>query len=417
MELKANARFLRYALIAAGCIVFWGVPGCGSIPHKTGQTTESTRETALPWQEYGTGEEDKKESAADICLELYREAAEKGQTADTKMLERIVKQFGDCGYPAVDSKNQIDMTEAGQVVRFCEKAEAGEETELTLIEVTYAGGFIKYDLCAAGGRLYVVKSCYEYGSGKMQNTAEGSYPAEYWDYTEDGYFVFAGKCHSEEMYVLTLSRAEEHVMLRVRPLDETCREFNRKYLLPIGYERNNMFLVDWNEEEFGELDFYDMYDIFYPEIMAEPVPYAPDRSLGVGAVYEIPKEEFEAVIMEYFSVDSRTLQSKTVYHPQTAAYEYKPRGFYEVEYPEYPYPEVTEYKENSDGTVTLTVHAVFPHTGDSRVYVHEVTVRPKEDGGVQYVSNRVVPSENNREATWHTPRLEEKEWEELYSQE
>ena len=49
--------------------------------------------------------------------------------------------------------------------------------------------------------------------------------------------------------------------IRDRPLDAKCRELNEKYLLPIGYELNNMFLVDWNEDDFGELNFYDMFDL------------------------------------------------------------------------------------------------------------------------------------------------------------
>ena len=57
----------------------------------------------------------------------------------------------------------------------------------------------------------------------------------------------------------------EYMAYRVLSLDETCRELNRKYILPIGYERNNMFLTDWSEEEFAELDFYDMFDLFYQE--------------------------------------------------------------------------------------------------------------------------------------------------------
>ncbi len=47
-------------------------------------------------------------------------------------------------------------------------------------------------------------------------------------------------------------------------------------------------------------------------------------------------------------------------------YEYKPRGFEEVEYPEYPYSEVVGFTENSDGTITLTANVVFPYAGDSR---------------------------------------------------
>ena len=118
--------------------------------------------------------------------------------------------------------------------------------------------------------------------------------------------------------------------------------------------------------------------------------------------------------MKYFNIDSETLQSKTVYYSEDSTYEYKPRGFEEVEYPEYPYSEVVDFTENSDGTITLTANVVFPYAGDSKVYAHEVVVRPLEDGGVQYVSNQIIPSEDNYEETWHTPRLTLEEWEELY---
>lgn len=62
----------------------------------------------------------------------------------------------------------------------------------------------------------------------------------------------------EGSYEVTRNEIMEYMAYRVLSLDETCRELNRKYILPIGYERNNMFLTDWSEEEFAELDFYDI---------------------------------------------------------------------------------------------------------------------------------------------------------------
>ena len=352
----------------------------------------------------------------DICLELYKKAAEENKIADLETIRSIVNRLGENGYPAVDSKNQINMTEAEQVIQFCEMVDAGEEAEITILEVGYLGGFVKYDLKTKDGNVDVVKSYYRYESGGMQREVTGSYQAEYWDYTEEGYLMFSGIWFPEELYVLTLSGAEEHTALRVQPLDEKCRELNRKYLLPISYERNNMFLVDWSEDDFGELNFYDMYDILYPKVNSEYVPYVADNNLGVGAVYRIFKEEFESVIMTYFNIDSETLQSKTVYYPEDLTYEYKPRGFEETEYPEYPYSEVVGFTENNDEAITLMVNVVFPYAGDSKVYVHEVVVRPLEDGGVQYVSNRMIPSQGGGEETWHTPRLTEEEWEEIYGE-
>ena len=349
-----------------------------------------------------------------ICIDLYEKAERENKLADLATIRDIVNRLGENGYSAVDSKNQIDMTKGEQVVDFCEMVDAKKEAKITVIEVDDLSGFTKYDLHTKDGSVDVVRSYYKYKNGNIQRNATGSYQAENWNYTEEGYLMFSGVWYSEELYLLTLSGVEENTALRVKPLNETYRELTRKYLAPIGFERNNMFIVDWSENDFGELNFYDMYDILYQKENGEDVPYVADENLGVGAVYQIPKDEFENVIMAYFNIDSKTLQSKTVYYSEDSTYEYKPRGFEETEYPEYPYSEVVGFTENSDGTITLTANVVFPYAGDSKVYAHEVVVRPLEDGGVQYVSNRIIPSEDNYRETWHTPRLTLEEWEELY---
>ena len=108
--------------------------------------------------------------------------------------------------------------------------------------------------------------------------------------------------------------------------------------------------------------------------------------------------------------------SKTFYINLYEIYYLKRHVFFEAEYPEYPFPEVVRYTENEDGTITLTVQVVFPYKSLSKVYAHEVVIRPLDNGGVQYVSNRIIPSEDNYEATWHKPRLTEGQWEEMYGE-
>lgn len=410
MSSKKTAWLWKTGLAAISFVPILGGSGCSD----TSPEESTVSETVLNvWAVPERLQEDAEE-IINICINLYEKAAEENKLADLETIRSIVNRLGENGYPAVDSKNQINMTEAEQVIQFCETVDAKEEAEITIIEVSYLNGYVKYDLQTKDGNVDVVRSYYEFENGNIQRNTTKSYHAEYWNYTEEGYLMFSGVWFSEELYILTLSEVEEYTALRVQPLDETCRELTRKYLLPIGFEQNNMFLVDWSEEDFGELNFYDMYDILYREVNGENVPYAADDNLGVGAVYWIPKDEFESVIMRYFNIDSQTLQSKTVYYPETSAYEYKPRGFEEVEYPEYPYSEVIGFTENSDGTITLTANVVFPYAGNSKVYLHEVVVRPLKDGGVQYVSNRIISSEDNCEETWHTPRLTEEEWEELY---
>ena len=361
--------------------------------------------------------EDKQEDDAEIldaCAKLYEEAEEKQMINDLETIRHIIKAFGEKGYSAVDSKNQIDMTEPEQVLQFCESVNAKQEAETTIWEVGYHGEFAKYDLKTKDGVIDVVRKYFEYQDGSMQEKVTEEYSAESWKYTEEGYLMFSGSCASEEQYVLSLSNVSEHKAFRVLPLEEKYREWNRKYLLPIGYERNNMFITDWSEEDFGELDFYDVYDFSYPIVNGKKVPYEADENLSVRAVYQIPKDEFESVVMTYFHIDSQTLQSKTVYDSVKETYEYKPRGLYEAEYPEHPYPEVVGNRENRDGTMTLLVHVVFPNAGNSKVFAHEVVIRPLENGRFQYVSNRVLPSGNNEEETWYTPRMTDQEWEEVF---
>lgn len=410
MSLKRTVQYWRIGFIAISIMMLLSVSGCSDTHLEDEQVVES--EIAVQDQQQNV--KDNEDEIIEICSQLYKKASDENKIADLETVRIIVNQFGENGYPAVDSRNQINMTEPEKVVEFCEKVDAQEEAEITILEVSYLGGFVKYDLHTKDGKVDVVRSYYKYENGDMYREVTESYQAEYRNYTEDGYLMFSGVWFSEELYVLTLSGAEEHTALRVQPLDETYRELSRKYLLPIGFEQNNMFIVDWSEDDFGDLNFYDMYDLLYPKVNGTYTPYVADDNLGVGAVYRIPKDDFESVIMAYFNIDSETLQSKTIYYAEDETYEYKPRGFEEVEYPEYPYSEVVGFTKNSDGTLTLTANVVFPYAGDSKVFAHEVVVRPLENGGVQYVSNRIIPSEDNYRETWHTPRLTAEEWEKIY---
>ena len=410
MLLRKTTWFWKSGLAAISFVLILSISGCSDAPPEENTVSETVIDVQAIQEE---SEEDADEIIS-VCIDLYEKAEEENKLADLETIRSIVNRLGENGYSAVDSRNQINMTEPEKVVEFCEKVDAQEEAEITIFEISYLGGFVKYDLHTKDGNVDVVRSYYKYENGNMKREVIGNYQAEYWNYTEEGYLMFSGVWFSEELYVLTLSGAEEHTALRVQPLDETYRELSRKCLRPIGFEQNNMFIVDWSEDDFGALNFYDMYDILYPKVNGQYAPYVADDNLSVSAVYQIPKEEFESVIMKYFNIDSETLQSKTIYDSENLTYEYKPRGFEEVEYLEYPYSEVVGFTENNDGTITLTANVVFPYAGDSKVYAHEVVVRPLENGRVQYVSNRIIPSEDNYRETWHTPRLTLEEWEELY---
>lgn len=353
-------------------------------------------------------------SIAAIYRDIYDEAVETNTLSSLETLRRIVARLGENGYVAVDSENQVDMAGAEQVIEFCKAVDEKKSAMLTII-VIKDFGFRKFDLKTEDGNVNIVRGYYQYDQdGCLQNRSTVSYPADIWQYTEEGYILFEGSYFSDENYVLTLSDTPEHTALRVLPLDEKCRELNRKYILPVGYEQNNILLTDWNEEDIGELDFYDIFDNFYPILHGQSVPYVADESLAVGAVYQIPEEIFENVIMTHFNVNKEALRRETTYNPEKAAYEYRPRGFYEVEYPDIPYPEVVSYTENQDGTITLIVNAVYPNGNTSMAYSHKTVIRPLEEDCFQYVSNQMMNLIDEHDIWWHSNRLTKEEWIEIY---
>ncbi len=374
------------------------------------------RETVVDHEVYPSNEDDFEDAVniAAVYRDIYDEAVEADTLGSLETLRSIVARLGENGYVAVDGENQVDMAGAEQVMEFCKAVNEKKSATLTII-VIKDFGFRKFDLKTEDGSVNIVRGYYQYDqNGCLQNRDMVSYPADIWRYTEEGYLLFEGSYFSDENFVLTLSDTPEHTALRVLPLDETCRELNRKYILPVGYEQNNIFLTDWNEEDFGDLDFYDIFDNFYPFLYGKAVPYVADDNLGVGATYQIPEEVFENVIMAHFKIGRETLRWKATYFLDDAAYGYRPRGFYEVEYPDIPYPEVVDYTENQDGTITLIVNAVYPNSNTSVAYSHRTVIRPLDGDCFQYVSNQMISLEDESDLWWHSNRLTKEEWLEIY---
>lgn len=353
------------------------------------------------------------ERIAAVYHDIYEEAIKTNTLSGLETKKYIVHRLGERGYVAVDSENQVDMARAERAIKFCKSVEQKKKDKLTIIVIMDLG-FQRFDLETEGGNVTIVREYYQYDkNGYLQNKNTVSYTADLWQYTEEGYIIFEGSYFSDESFVLTLSDAVEHIALRVLPLDKKCRELNQKFVLPVSYSQNNIFLTDWNIEDFGDLNFYDVFDRFYPILYKQSVPYVANENLGMETIYKIPEERFENVIMTYFPVDKKVLRTKTTYRAEEAAYEYRPRGFYEAEYSEIPYPEVVSYMENQDGTITLVVNAVYPNENTAKSFSHKTVIRPLGENRFQYISNQIISMENDTDIWWHSNRFTEEDWNEI----
>ena len=242
------------------------------------------------------------------------------------------------------------------------------------------------------------------------NSPQANYYDEYeayeWKYTEKGYLFL------EEYHPPGFDGAPGETGFRVQPLDKTCRELNRKYVMPLGYALNNLLITNWDNQNYTELDFYDLYEKMYYMKYGKQVPY--EANYG-GAEYEVPEDEFEEVIKTYLPFSNTEIEKGTFYNSDNKTFRYRPRGLYDCEFPYEPYPEVISYEKLQDGTLKLTVEAVWEIRMLDQAITSELMIKPMEDGSFQYLSNKVISSDQNANAGWYMPRLTEEEWEENYS--
>ena len=109
------------------------------------------------------------EHMAEILRDIYEEAVDTNTLGSLDMMRRMVARLGDNGYVAVDSGNQIDMTQAEQVFDFCKAVDEKEMDALTII-VVMETGIRKFDLKTEDGSVNIVRGYYEYDqNGSLQN--------------------------------------------------------------------------------------------------------------------------------------------------------------------------------------------------------------------------------------------------------
>ena len=275
MRWKKRSGFGRNILLSAGLILVICLAGCSSFMRNDPENTKGQQKQQSQNSDKGTMKRTKSEEKAleeilESCREVYKEAAKKDQLGDLEMLRNLVNKLGESGYIAIDSENQINMTEYEKFIQFCEAKEKGKEGRITVVEVAKQGSCIIRTMETQNKTVNMIRSYYVFEKNKLKLSSEDVYQTDGWVYTDDGYLIFSGPLSLEETYEITRNEIMEYKGYRILPLDETCREFNRKYILPVGYKCNNMFLTDWNEDDFGELDFYDMFDIFHSKLGREP---------------------------------------------------------------------------------------------------------------------------------------------------
>lgn len=424
MKFKYGKYIFLYVMILTVFVI--GITGCKS----------QQKEDSIKYKKTTINKADSDiKTFENILNDTYNDFNEKKNVTYLDFIKNIVEKFGKKGYIAVDSENQVNMTNYKDLVDYCEnvKAKNNKNKKISLFVINYGSAydtlfldktinkdsdynidmsFVRYNFATSKGKVKVDKYLYEFKEKELKKTFMVSYDADTWKYTEEGYLFFSGHWESDMYYAYALSDQNEYNAFRVLPLDNECKEYNRKYILPMGYDRNNMFITNWSNKDYGKVDFYDLYDIFskWANNGIDSDEYAIEKT------YFIPSEKFEENIMKYIDISIKDLRSKTYYSKKENGYRYRVRGYIDSENPSVPYPEVVNYKKKNNGIIELMVNAVYPEKSSSNYFTHKVSVKKEDEDNYKYVSNQLVTSDDKLDISWHVDRMTDKEWEETYEE-
>lgn len=339
------------------------------------------------------GEEERKEAEDDcravleLTAEIYREA-DKGEASNVVLSEEVLLQMKEkiktMGMPVTGSGSYSVMENWQEMEHFLLDAVRGKAGTILLYIIHGDGGIGRLQYRYDGEDMYVLASNMTWGREETPMLTYISYTRiKAWRYTEKGYFCYE-LCVPEPPEVSEI--VDGSCLVRVKPLSEECLEMSEKCVLPLGYQGNNLLCSNWDRENMEELDYNGAYEYFYEmkyDRRFEPEQY-PDG---------VPAEEFEDTIMEYLPVSQERLREWAMFDEEHQSYPWERLGcgnhapnFFGTSV-----PEVTQIRENEDGTFTLTVDAVCQMIlCDDVVITHELKVEFSENGGIQYLGNRIL---------------------------
>lgn len=191
-------------------------------------------------------------------------------------------------------------------------------------------------------------------------------------YTPKGYFIYEDKN--------PMLHASSYGYFRLSPMSDECRSLTDRFLKNLEFQKYKLMVCDWDEETVHELLAPGMFEDFY---------YIKFGDAYRDSFDSIPEDLFEEVMTTYLPVTVSDLRKTYEYDETTGTYSQE--TVYNSPYP--PFLEVTDYKYNADGTITLYADGVWPEYNSDHAFTNEIVVKPFEDGSFRLLSNDVTEQE------------------------
>lgn len=317
--------------------------------------------------------------------ELYLKAV-KGDPDNVRLTDQNLQQMQDviqkAGVPVYVTGSKSDMANYETVDEFLQQVSEQKTATIVIYEVNVNGGLNRQKLTFDGDTMYVYNTnALFHADGTPYITVNSYSRIKTWEYTKKGWLIY-DVCVPEPPEVTEVINGI--VMFRVKPVNKEYREMAQKYVIPIAYQGNNLLCSSWDAKHLDKIDFNGLYEALYT------MKYQKEFD---GEQYEdgIPKEDFEQLMTEYLPVTREQLESYAVYDKEKETYGWQRLGCFNYNPNDFGIgvPEITDVKENEDGTKTLTIDAVCESAGDDCCITHKLTVRFMKNGAIQYLQNDI----------------------------
>lgn len=317
---------------------------------------------------------------------IYKDA-DKGTASNVVLNDetilKIQKKIMKTGCPAVTLLPYADMGNYESVDYFLEECADGKSGSVVIYEIHDDGGLGRMKFIFDGTDMYVLSTSCVWNDNKPGAPYTSYTRIKKWNYTDKGWFGYE-LCVPDSPEVSEIM--DGSCLIRVKPMPEEQREMSKICVQGLGYAGNNILCSNWDADHMEALDYNGIYEYLYA--MKYQEAYDPKYDS-----HGIPKEEFEQLITEYLPVRAEQIRKYAVFDEETQTYPWARLGCsnYAPTFFGTSLPEVTDIRENEDGTVTLTVDAVCDMViCDDAVITHELTVRFAEDGSFQYLENKIL---------------------------
>ncbi|MEG0365881.1 MAG: DUF6070 family protein [Coprobacillus sp.] len=290
-----------------------------------------------------------------------------------------------------DEQGYFDLQNSEIFKEFIELYKQGKDSRFTHYIILLTGELIRKDFINEDNHTYVITSSLLFKNNQF--TIEDIYGKEIKNLTYDEYGYFYYECVLVKDGVMR--GEQQYFSMKIDPIKDELRTYNRLYIQPISYYCNNMFTTSWKENEISKLSFNDIIEYLYVLDTDKPFPSNDFEQCNVSYVRRVESVYFENLVQKYFDLSVKEIKNNNFYDKETDSYPYVELCCRASHWklPEI-FSEVIDVKD-SKNLIILTIRVMGYEEGYPLAFEHKVTIEKKKNS-FKYISNEIIESSYNK---------------------